>query len=50
MLASSLIEIEIRRDRVGIAEILIQELLDIYGRLTEHDIIDKVGHVRTVIA
>lgn len=46
----SLVEIEIIRGRHSVAECLIQELLTIYKKLTEHDINDQVGHVRTLIA
>ena len=46
----SLIEVEIRRDQFKNAEILISELLGIYSRLTEPDIIDRLGHVRALIA
>ena len=46
----SLIEVEIRRDQFENAEILISEILGIYSRLTEPDIIDRLGHVRALIA
>jgi hypothetical protein len=46
----ALIEIEIKRYRLVEAETLIVELLAIYNRLTEPDIIDRLGHVRALIA
>jgi hypothetical protein len=46
----SFIEIEIKRDRLVEAETMIVELLAIYNRLTEPDIIDRLGHVRALIA
>ena len=46
----ALIEVEIRRYRFDNAEILITEILAIYGGLTEPDIIDRLGHVRALIA
>ena len=46
----SLIEIEIRQGHLDRAECLINELLDIYSRIAEPDINDRVGHVRTLIA
>ena len=46
----SLIEIEIRPNRFDRAECLIRELLDIYSQIAEPDVIDRIGHVRTLIA
>jgi len=46
----SLIEIEIRQDQFKNADILISEILGIYSRLTEPNIIDRLGHVRALIA
>ena len=46
----ALIEVEIRRCRFDNAEILITEILNIYSRLTELDVIDRLGHVRALIA
>ena len=46
----SLIEIEIGQSRSDRAETLLLELLDVYNRLTEPDIIDRFGHVRALIA
>ena len=46
----SSIEIEIRRYRFESAEILISEILGAYSRLTELDIVDRLGHVRALIA
>jgi len=46
----SLIEVEIRRCQLKNAGILISEILGIYSRLTEPDIIDRLGHVRALIA
>jgi len=46
----ALIEVEIRRYRFDNAEILTTEILDIYSRLTEPDIVDRLGHVRALIA
>ncbi len=45
-----LIEVEIRRYRFDNAEVLITEILGIYSRLTEPDIVDRLGHVRALIA
>lgn len=44
------IEIEIRRDRLDNAGLLIAEILSIYKNLTEIDIVDRLGHVRALIA
>lgn len=46
----ALIEVEIRRCRFDNADVLINEILGIYSRLTEPDIIDRLGHVRALIA
>ena len=46
----SLVEIQIRRDRFDRAKCIIFELLEIYGKIAEPDITDRVGHVRTLIA
>ena len=46
----ALIEVEIRRYRFENAEALIMEILGIYNRLTEPDVIDRLGHVRALIA
>lgn len=46
----ALIEVEIRRDRFDNAGTLIMEILGIYSRLTEPDVIDRLGHVRALIA
>jgi tetratricopeptide (TPR) repeat protein len=46
----ALIEVEIRRCQFDNAAILITEILGIYSRLTEPDIIDRLGHVRALIA
>ena len=46
----SLIEIEIRQGHLDRAESLTNELLDIYSRIAEPDVNDRVGHVRTLIA
>ena len=46
----SSIEVEIRRHQFESAEILISEILGIYSRLTEPDIVDRLGHVRALIA
>jgi len=46
----ALIEVEIRRCRFDNAEILITEILGIYSRLTELDVIDRLGHVRALTA
>jgi tetratricopeptide (TPR) repeat protein len=46
----SLIEIELRQNHPNEAEKLTKEILDMYNRLTEPDIDDKVGHVRALIA
>ncbi|ORY02130.1 hypothetical protein BCR34DRAFT_667768 [Clohesyomyces aquaticus] len=46
----SLIEIEIRQNHLNEAEKLTKEILDMYNRLTEPGIDDKVGHVRALIA
>lgn len=46
----ALIEVEIRRYRFVNAESLITEILGIYSKLTEPDIIDRLGHVRALIA
>jgi hypothetical protein len=46
----SLVEIEIRQGHLDRAECLINELLDIYSKIDEPDVVDRVGHVRTLIA
>jgi len=46
----ALIEVEIRRYRFDNAEVLITEILGIYSRLSEPDIVDRLGHVRALIA
>jgi tetratricopeptide (TPR) repeat protein len=46
----SLTEIEIRQYRFDRAECIISELLDIYSKIAEPDVNDRVGHVRTLIA
>ena len=46
----SSIEVEIRRYQFESAEILISEILGIYSWLTEPDIVDRLGHVRALIA
>ncbi|KAL9117751.1 MAG: hypothetical protein Q9187_005710 [Circinaria calcarea] len=46
----ALIEIKIKQYRLDIAGILITEILGIYSRLTEPDIVDKLGHIRALIA
>ena len=46
----SSIEVEIRRYQFESAEILISEILGIYSKLTEPDIVDRLGHVRALIA
>ena len=46
----SLIEVEMRQNHFDIAECLIGELLNIYSKIAESDINDRVGHVRTLIA
>ena len=44
------IEVEVRRCRIDNAKVLITEILDIYSRLIEPDIVDRLGHVRALIA
>ena len=46
----ALIETEIRRDRLDRAECIIRDLLGASSRVAEPDIIDRVGHVRKLIA
>jgi hypothetical protein len=45
-----LVEIEIREGHLEGANRMISELLEIYSRVTEPDINERVGHVRTLIA
>ena len=46
----SSVEIEINEDRYSKAEHLIKELLAIYEKLTQPDIVDRLEHVRALIA
>ncbi|KAL9627437.1 MAG: hypothetical protein Q9164_007608, partial [Protoblastenia rupestris] len=46
----ALIEVEIRRSRCHNAATLITEVLGSYNRLAEPDIVDRLGHVRALIA
>jgi hypothetical protein len=46
----SMSEIQIRRTRFDHAERLLIELSDIYGKLADPDIVDRLGHVRAFIA
>jgi tetratricopeptide (TPR) repeat protein len=46
----SMSEIQIRRTRFDQAERLLMELCDIYGKLADPDIVDRLGHVRAIIA
>jgi len=46
----SLSEVEVRRCRFDKADSLLTELRDIYSRLIEPDIVDRLGHVRALIA
>jgi hypothetical protein len=46
----SLSEIEIRRSQFGVAECLLMEVSSIYGKLVDPDIVDRLGHVRALIA
>ena len=46
----SLVEIEIRQGHLDRAECSISELMDIYSKIDEPDVNDRVGHVRTLIA
>ena len=46
----ALIEVETRRSRFHNAEILITEVLGSYNRLARPDIVDRLGHIRALIA
>ncbi|KAI0203074.1 hypothetical protein F4808DRAFT_51475 [Astrocystis sublimbata] len=46
----SVIETDIRQGQYDDANIAVQELLTIYSKLQEPDMVDRLGHVRTVIA
>jgi tetratricopeptide (TPR) repeat protein len=46
----SLSEIEIRRSQFAAAEQLLMEVSSIYGKLIDPDIVDRLGHVRSLIA
>ncbi|CAM1503448.1 Fc.00g082240.m01.CDS01 [Cosmosporella sp. VM-42] len=46
----SLLEIRIKQGRDQDAKSLVDELFDTYGKLEELDIVDRLGHVRALIA
>lgn len=46
----SLVKIEIRQGHLDRAEYSISELLDIYSKVDEPDVNDRVRYVRTLIA
>ena len=46
----SLLEIEVRSERYREAELLANEALDLYHDLAYSDIVDRLGHVRVLIA
>ncbi|KAB5560317.1 hypothetical protein GE09DRAFT_911368, partial [Coniochaeta sp. 2T2.1] len=49
-LLMSLLEIKIKSDKHAEAGPMVKELLDIYAQLREPDIVDRLGHIRTLIA
>lgn len=46
----SLLEIEIKRGNHGAASSLVSELFGMYNGMQEPDIVDRLGHIRTLIA